>query len=311
MIIKRLQLIKDLIKSKNFNELELEICGLLQEKKLSSDIDFIIDSLRSNEFDDALDMIDAFIQDNRLPSHHSNISVQGLQTHIKFLETQLSVSYYKKAALHRVLTDFRLRHHAELGKFIGEILYLRKEIAYKRLLKTNPDNQKAQKEYTETKNDFEAHQKTEEYTRKHVYKHISEERKKLMSKLFRKASKLCHPDVVSDEMQDEASKIFTELNKAFNSNDFEKVKEIHDLLEQNMIKFAGKYERINESDRLQTIITRLSANLYELHKEIESITASESYRNIVSIENWDMYFDSIKTKLQKDLNELRSEFETL
>ncbi len=48
---------------------------------------------------------------------------------------------------------------------------------------------------------------------------ISDKDKKELKKLFRKASKLCHPDIVADEFKEHANEIMQSLNDAYSKKD--------------------------------------------------------------------------------------------
>ena len=55
---------------------------------------------------------------------------------------------------------------------------------------------------------------------------LNDEQQQSLKEAYRKASKICHPDIVSDELKDQAHKIMSELNIAKKKNDLDKVKEI-------------------------------------------------------------------------------------
>ena len=64
---------------------------------------------------------------------------------------------------------------------------------------------------------------------------ITEEQKQELKAYYRKASKLCHPDVVAEEFKKQAEQIFKDLKDAYDSNDLQKVKEILSNLEKGHI----------------------------------------------------------------------------
>lgn len=309
-MIKRLKLIRDLIERKNFSELSLEVEGLRTQASTNENIINILNLIDRGNHKGALIEINHFINHNTIPQHRQNTNLLGLKTQIKLLETELSVLIHRKAELSKLITKFRLQHHSTLGMVIGEILHLRKEIALKAIINNNPDvDSEGRKAYDSAKKDHDEYKKSSEYSRKHAYKQLTKEKKKKLQLLYRKASKMCHPDVVKEEMQEQAEAIFSQLNSAYYRNDIHKVKEIHDMLQENINLFAAKWETINVADRLEAIISKLKADIYGMRCEIDEIKNTEAFQTITSIENWDIYFNNIRTKLEKELEQLRKDYE--
>lgn len=311
-IVKRLKLIKELINNQDFHELKMEIDGLKKTpvNERTGKFQYILNSLEDSDWKLAKQFINAFVNDNTVLQHQENVPVLGLKTKSKLLETELSVLVNKKAELSRLVTNFRLKHHSLLGTVISEILHTRKELFMMDMLKKNPDKEsQSQKKYEQAKKEYEDFKKSSEFSKKQAYKHISEENKKLLQKYYRQASKLCHPDVVNEEMREEAVSLFSQLNNAYFGNDLYKVKEIYDLLVKNIIKFNTKSETINERERLENLISKLQNDILTLKQEIKEIKQSEAYQTIETIEDWDGHFKGIKEKLQKELNRLKERYE--
>ena len=309
-MIKRLRLIKNLILHENFDELMLEVEGLELKSDHDEKLKEIVSLLKSGSYQTALKKIEEQIHHKSIPQHKQKTSVLGLKTQVRLLETELSVLIHKKAELNKTITNFRLKHHSTLGMIIGEILHIRKEIALKDIMEKNPDEGSQEKEaFEKAKNDHEEFKKSSEFTRRQVYKQLSKEKKKQLQLLFRKASKLCHPDVVNEDVKEQAEILFTQLNNAYYMNDLHKVREIYDLLQQNLTIFTAKWGKIDEIDRLEAIINKLNTDVYAVRSEIEEIKDTEAYQTISAIEDWDEYFDTIKEKLQKELAQLRKKYE--
>jgi hypothetical protein len=70
---------------------------------------------------------------------------------------------------------------------------------------------------------------------------------------YRKASKQCHLDVVRDEQEELAIKLFAELSQAYEKNDLQRVNAILSNLDSRFF-FVSKSEAINEGQLLQTEI---------------------------------------------------------
>jgi predicted amino acid-binding ACT domain protein len=73
--------------------------------------------------------------------------------------------------------------------------------------------------------------------------------------------------------------------------------------------FKTKSETVQEKDLLKAAIAKLKRQIKILETEIIAIKESETFKTIISIENWDDYFKRTKEKLQRELEELQLEIE--
>ena len=294
-IIKRLEILKNYVFLEEIEELE-KGAFKLKEYDFNSDIDTIIRSIEKENFGKALKEIETFITKNQKLNLWTDPEIAALKLEVKNLENQINAFDNEKAELEKVLADFEHRHSHELGLLILEILHLRKEL-YK------DDKQKfeeAQKDEEEYKQQFESEKKKEIFE-------ISEDEKKELKRKFRKATTLCHPDKFineSEAVQKQAEAIFKELNEANAKNDIKRVCEILENLEKGIL-IANAEEKISDKDVLIATIERLKLRLQQLEAEIQNIKQSETYQTIISIEDWDLYFEETKQKLQYELDELR------
>ena len=160
------------------------------------------------------------------------------------------------------------------------------------------------KEYEESEEDYEEFSHEYESVKKQDRFELNEEEKAELKKLFRKASKLCHPDIVADELKEQATAIMQQLNDAYSKKDIKKVKEILYNLE-NGITFDIASDTINDKERLKDKIKDVRERLDALNKEIEEIKSNESFTIIQEVDDFDEYFDQLKSDLQKELERLQ------
>ena len=172
----------------------------------------------------------------------------------------------------------------------------RKKTERKEKTKGTPQQQEAEE-------DYDTYQREYETTKNEKINTLTEEELKELKGKYRKASKLCHPDVVSEEQKELATKLFAELSAAYEKNDLKKVREILENLENGDF-FCSKSDTINEKTLLQTEMEKLRLRIKELKEHLQNIKESNTYKTISSIENWDDYFTSAKQKLRLQINEL-------
>ncbi len=208
------------------------------------------------------------------------------------MEAELNKLSDEKADLEKVIHEFGVRHNTELGELILRILRFKKDKSI-----GTPKEAEAENDYNDYSREYEI-SKNEEIAE------LTKEQQIEIKKLYRKASKLCHPDVVSEEQKNLADKLFAELNAAYERNDLVKVKAILENLEYGDF-FISRSDVISEKQLMKAEIEKLHLRIKELKEECQTIKKSEIYKTISSIDNWNDYFNSIKEKLV----ELITEFE--
>jgi hypothetical protein len=293
-IIKRLEILKNYILLEDIDELKKVILKL-REYDFNTDLQEIIEAVKKEEFAAAIRKIQIFIARNHQLSIWTDPEIAAMKLEIKNLENKLNAFDNEKIELEKLLFEFQHRHTNELSGIILNILRLRK-------LKFKTDKSK----YQDAENDEHSYReqaKTEKA--KQLYELTEEERIELKRK-FRKATVLCHPDKVNDEFKEAAQKIFIELKAAYDANNLKKVTEILEDLEKGNY-FKSRSEAVLESDLLKAAIAKLRLQIKTLETEIIEIKQSETFKTIMSIDDWNEYFRITKEKLQKELELLKLE----
>jgi hypothetical protein len=296
-IIKRLEILKNYIILEDIDELIKESTKL-KVYDFNSDIYEIIKDVKDEEFAAAINKIQHFITKNQQLSVWTDPEIAALKLEMKNLENQLNAFDNEKTELEKLLSEFHYRHAIELGEIILEILQLRK-------LKFRADKMK----FDEANEDENQYRKQFEKEMKKEMFELTEEQKAEMKKKFRKASVICHPDKVSEELKNAAQAIFIELKNAYDANDLKKVSEILEQLEKGNF-FKHQSETIDKKDILKATISRLKRQITQLEAEIIAIKESETYKTIISIDNWDDYFRKTKEMLISEIAELKAEIDT-
>lgn len=289
-IIKRLELIKSLISLEEEDEINAHVIKL-ERLGFASELGSIILSLKQKSYSKAVTAIEAFINQHHNVTIYIDPEIDALKLEIKSLEAEINSLTNEKADYEKLLHEFNVRHNQELGELIIKILQYRREKA-----KGTPQQQEAEEDYNTYHKEYEA-AKDEQ-----IAILTDEEQKELKNK-YRKASKLCHPDVVSEEQKELATKLFAELSTAYENNDLRRVKEILENLEKGHF-FITKSDAINEKKLLQGEMEKLRLRIKELKEQLQAIKESDTYKTINSIDDWDEYFDNTKQKLILQLNEL-------
>ena len=166
------------------------------------------------------------------------------------------------------------------------------------------EEDEATKEYEEVKQDSEEFNKEHEEVQKEDRFELNDEEKKELKQLYRKASKLCHPDIVSDELKEQAQVIFQKLNDANSKRDLKLVKEILLALESGR-GFDVASDTINDKDLLRTKITDIRDAIYQSEVDIETIKEDEVIQILNDYQDVDDYFNRLATELQNEYERLK------
>lgn len=237
---------------------------------------------------------------------NEDIDCIGLKTVAALLETQLSVLSFRKAKLYQIIHQFGVFYNKAVGEIVYQILDLRRKILFDEK-DQNPDKNT---EYEQAEQEFNNFDKQYINNKSEPKFKLNSNDKKLLQKLFRNASKLCHPDIIADEMKKQAAEVFIKLNQAYLNNDLDTIKKLHQMLTNKELQFAHITENINELKRLEQIISRLEYEIKMLKEEIFQIEHSDAYLTIKDINDWDEYFEKLKIKLTSDLQRINIEYES-
>ncbi len=289
-IIKRLEILKNYVILEDLDDIERETAKL-QVFNFQQDINQITQALQLHQFSTAIDLIDSFIKNHQSIVIYNNIDLVALKLEIRQLEHQLNAYDNEKIELEKLLNEFNHRHTKELGSYISRLLHLRK-------LSCENDPEA----YAEAVQDeAEYHEQILTENEKTFYE-SNEEQRKALKKAYRKASQICHPDRVNDDMKEVAEQIFIQLNQAYEQNDIITVNKILAELEQDI--FLPRSETVNEQKKLKTIISQLKVKIQKIESEIIEIKNSESYQTIEQIYDWDKYFAETKEQLISEIDKL-------
>lgn len=260
---------------------------------MTTELNSIVIALKDKSYSKAVAAIEMFINRHHNLSIYIDPELDALKLEIKLLEAAINSLSNEKADLEKLIHQFGVRHNKELGELLIKILKYRKEKA-----KGTPQQEEADEDYNTYYTEYEA-AKDEKISRL-----TTEEQKELKDK-YRKASKLCHPDVVNEEQKELATKLFTELNTAYKRNDTKRVSEILESLQKGNF-FIAKSDSINQKQLLQSEMEKLLLLITELKTQLQSIKESETYKTIHSIGDWDDYFNNTKQKLAEQVNQLEN-----
>lgn len=310
-IVIRLETLLNVIKLEDLEDINYQIDKTKSlipknhsDKKFES-LSIILNHCVKKEFIQAVVLIQNFTGEFKKISICNDPEIPALQLEIRSLEYQVSCLEDEKTDIEKNIRSFELKYNEELGGLITKILHYKKVVAEKIAKESREDRQK-QQEYEEAKFDYEDFSKSyNDKLNEPKPLVLDEEKQRELKKNYRKATKLCHPDKVTDDQKELATKIFTDLKIAYDNNDIEKVNQILNDLEKGIFKSQG--ETINEKDKLKIILENLIRKRNDLEEVLSSIKNTDAFNKINHISNWDNYFEKAKEDFNKILEELENE----
>ena len=171
------------------------------------------------------------------------------------------------------------------------------------------ENEDIKNDYEEAKTHYKQYENEYENVKKAQKENIklNDEEKIELKKLYKKAAKLCHPDIVPDELKEKAHKIMQELNEAYSKQDLNKIKSILTSLETTGFGLLVVSDSIDDKEILRAKLEEFKENIFILEEEIEDIKLDDTFVTISELDNWDEYFEDLKNELQIKKEKLEKE----
>lgn len=225
-----------------------------------------------------------------------------LKTHKEKLEIQLERTDEFDDSYDDIYDDL-LKIKEKLEKNEANLQSIREKL---KRLKDTIKKDPAHKEYQQSTQEYqEFKEEHEELTNGEKFDLTDEERGEL-KRVFRRAVKLCHPDIVSEQLKEQAQSTIQELNSAYKKQDLQSVNEILHSLENHM-KFDIDSNTLNEIEFLKFKILNTQQKVKETLIDIDEIKNDETYTTIDTIDDWDEYFSQTYNMLKEEYEELKEE----
>ncbi len=312
-VIIRLETLLNVIRLEDEEDINYQsdkIKSLLPKKADDEKITTIISILnlcKKREYSNAVNAIQEFTRKYKQIAIYNDPMVPALQLEIRGLEFQVSSLEDEKTDIEKLISGYQSEYNIQLGDLIKKILFLKKQLA-KYDVDQDIENEEKQKEYDEASNDYDDFSKAHEENLKEPKPfELNEEKLKELKQNYRKATKLCHPDKVTDEQKEQAQRVFTELKTAYDNNDLEKVNAMLANLEKGIFKSQG--ETITQKDKLLIVKQELELKRKILEEALHKLKLSDTYQKIAKLDDWEAHFLKSKQKFTSVLESLKNKYE--
>ncbi|MBS1205203.1 MAG: repair protein [Proteobacteria bacterium] len=133
---------------------------------------------------------------------------------------------------------------------------------------------------------------------------MSEDERQELKRLWRQASKLCHPDLVDNDLKNEAHSMMVQLNQARQRGDISAIRAILTRLQKGLEPLMAS-DRLNDLQRLRQRITEVKQHIASLIEELATLDKEESWLLVSSLGDRETYF----RQQEKALGEIRQTLE--
>jgi hypothetical protein len=201
----------------------------------------------------------------------------------------------EKTEIEKLLYEFEIRYNRILGKLVLKLLKQKRNF-YKKQAEEDPTKED---EFAEAEDDYQKYHGDYEVSKSKISFDLTDDEKQELKTKYRKASKMCHPDIVTEEHKYRAEKVFVDLKIAYEQNDLQTINQILDNLEKGIFKSSSK--TITEKDKYILLRNDLVTKRDKIEIELYKLKKDKTYITLIKIDDWAEYFDSMKNQLLKEI----------
>lgn len=238
-----------------------------------------------------------------LAIHQSN-EAEELRFAIEELENLLVLLENEQQEVERIVRNYTHQFNQHLGSLLEEILRMKREHAEQH----RTENEFAEQEYQQAKQREEQFTQERATDAKEGYIELDEEQKDDLKKLYREAIIKCHPDKVSEDLQEQASNLTKQLNDAYKKQDIETVKQILADINNGALNSTAKAEE-KTLERLREKADYLNTKLKNKTRDLQTAEEDKTFVTASTFHDDPHHFENLKTELEKEHEFWRKQFE--
>ena len=229
--------------------------------------------------------------------------IRLLEAELERLSSDLAEAEAEQADLDHQISRFHAAHHQSLGDRLAKLLRLRLLVRM-RAAAADPtkaeEAKKAQQDYDDFQNESNAQEAEDARTKWD----LSEEEQQELKKLFRSASKRCHPDVVPVEHQAAAAAMFRDLTEAYQTGNLVRIRLLAAQAAAGVFTAAVEASAADQKATLQARIQAARSTLEKVRADLAAVQQSAAYHVMSQHPDWDAYFEIQAAKLDHEIQRL-------
>ena len=237
--------------------------------------------------------------DNKEIILYQSERLQEMIGDIKSLEDKIIDLSEDKLEIEKKIYRFNNEYNEKVGTILVKYLQKREELVAQKYGECENEEQKEalKKKHENAQEDVQTFQ-AQQANNKTPIKKLTLEEEQELKLLYKKACRLCHPDMVDELFKEEAIAIFHQLNLANQRKDLPQVREI---LKQLEIANFSMTSLPSDIEVLKKRKTALGAEVIKIELEIGELKNDSTYQRIQNIKDWQRYFKVTAMQLEKEI----------
>ncbi|TDN58080.1 DNA repair protein [Scandinavium goeteborgense] len=312
--IKRLEIIKNAIE---LEDDEIVHGQLVQLKKdpLDEGLKAIVQALEARRYADAIAAITVWLQNQRALTTWQDPRISASKLELKTLEAELQELLDRRTARIQRLDEFNELYMTRLGPLMTEILRLRKVLAEKMLRRqlregsrSEPVAEESARQADAASQDYESYRQRHQEAQRHqaAQQRLAESERHELKRLWRQASKLCHPDLVDDSLKAEATTLMVRLNQARQRGDLATVRSILTRLMQGQQPMLAS-SRLNDLEPLRQKIAEIRLQIRTLILELSGLEKEGAWQLVTTLRDQEGYFQQQEKAMSNTVRTLEKQ----
>lgn len=312
--IKRLEIIKNAIE---LEDDEIVHGQLVQLKKdpLDEGLKAIVQALEARHYADAIAAITVWLQNQRALTTWQDPRISASKLELKTLEAELQELLDRRTARIQRLDEFNELYMTRLGPLMTEILRLRKVLAEKMLRRqlregsrSEPVAEESARQADAASQDYESYRQRHQEAQRHqaAQQRLAESERHELKRLWRQASKLCHPDLVDDSLKAEATTLMVRLNQARQRGDLAMVRSILTRLMQGQQPMLAS-SRLNDLEPLRQKIAEIRLQIRTLILELSGLEKEGAWQLVTTLRDQEGYFQQQEKAMSNTVRTLEKQ----
>lgn len=206
----------------------------------------------------------------------------------------------KKGAESDILKEELVKVKSELEEVEENINFIENEKKISEIEFKTVTDEELNYQFQEAKEEKEEFNK--EYKESEKVHKLNESEFQELKKIYKLASKLIHPDIVTEEFKKEASDLMAKLNEIYHLKDLKQIKEFYENIKNKNIIFVS--DILDDKNTIQKQIYLMKDKIVEVTKEIQELETNEVFE---IIDNKEEYFKEVQKSLEHRLSDLKIE----
>ena len=301
-LISRLQALKALLDLGDV-ELASSAAARLQTHRETGSIAQIIECFGTHRYAEAGRLITTVLTEGTRIVRWTDPEITLLETELERLSSELAEAEAEQVDFDHQISRFHAAHHQSLGDRLARLLRLRLLVRMKAAA-ADPTKAEEAKEAQQDFDDFQKESTAQEAEDARTKWDLSEEEQQELKKLFRSASKKCHPDVVPVEHQAAAAAMFRDLTEAYQTGNLVGVRHLAAQAAAGVFTAAAEASAADQKATLQARIQAVRSALEKVRADLAAVQQSAAYHVMSQHPDWDAYFEIQAAKLDHEIERL-------